>query len=666
MQHWAIARFVSRLLSAFPLRRIGMVSFLVSVLAGWLVFHGAAYPQELVLIDAAVSHPTFFVSQLRPDQAALLLTSDSSIDSITQRISRYRNLKAIHVISHGKSGQVQLGRTPLNVGQLAGTPNHGHLRSQLRLWGEALAKDGDLFLYGCDVAGGPSGLALMQTLRQITGADIAASVDLTGDVDLGGNWHLEAALGSIGSSLTLQGHYGSTLRQLRVDDARDRGMGTLRWAIAQANHTPEDDLITLLTGKTPIVLESPLPVIQSNLYLDGRGAIVSGGEQFRVFEMRDSNVVVHDLTIADGLAQGDHGRGLAGGSAGLGGGLLIDNSGVTLSRVLLVNNRAIGGNGGDRPAPSMVPVATVIETEKQSSKVNRGAITHLNGIGLPPEGDDAQNLPLKISGTHEKFSANRGAIAGVNGIGVGGIGSIAFGGGGGFGGFGNAGNGGNGGNGGADGGSGGNGGDGGDGGVGIFGSLGRWQEDGSIGTLAFGGGGGFGGFGNAGNGGNGGNPDGAIANGGSGGNGGNGGFGGGGGGGGNGGNGGFGGRAGQPGTPGQGGEGGGNGEVGYGGGGAGLGGAIFLKTGRLILHRTTFDQNAAIAGVGAHPGTGAGAAIFNLPGQDPHSAGVQIFSLGGFPQLQPSADPDATTDVNNAVDIVGGLTVLGNHPSTIP
>lgn len=460
---------------------------------------------------------------------------------------------------------------------------------------------------------------------------------------------------------------------IRVTSAANNGVGSLRWAINQANEYPNDDLIELSGISGAIVLSSRLPKITSNLMIVGNGNdIISGNHAHQVLAVERGAVTLSHLTIADGLAQGSSGRNGVGGSAGMGGGLLIKGGMVTLDTVRFVNNKAIGGEGTahnidsqrteiqpfDRqqrdPQPNFRAVNSSIQTSKSKFKVNRGAILGVNGVSFTPDPLDAKATPITI-GTHdEKLWANRGAIAGMNGIGIGGIGSIAFAGGGGFGGFGNAGNGGNGGNAGANSGNGGDGGDGGNGGVGIFGRFGLGENQGGIGTVAFGGGGGFGGFGNAGNGGNGGNTSPEMANGGNGGSGGNGGFGGGGG---AGGLGGFGGTVGHAGNPGQGGFGGSAGGLGFSGSGGGFGGAIFIRAGRLILRDTAFEHNAAIGGAGIMTGQGKGGAIFvvteDLKEQIGRLISPKVISLKQLPQFVENVASDAgQTSIDNA-DIYG-------------
>jgi len=60
-----------------------------------------------------------------------------------------------------------------------------------------LTADGDILVYGCDFSAGSAGLAAARILGDITGADIAGSVNDTGAADLGGDWNLETQIGSI-------------------------------------------------------------------------------------------------------------------------------------------------------------------------------------------------------------------------------------------------------------------------------------------------------------------------------------------------------------------------------------------------------------------------------------------------------------------------------------
>ena len=70
--------------------------------------------------------------------------------------------------------------------------------------------------------------------------------------------------------------------------------------------------------------------------------------------------------------------------------------------------------------------------------------------------------------------------------------------------------------------------------------------------------------------------------------------------------------------PGSGGFAGADGSDCFGGSGAGLGGAIFLKSGRLYLESCRFQLNRAIGGLGVHSGQGKGGAVFVLARYSDH------------------------------------------------
>ena len=76
----------------------------------------------------------------------------------------------------------------------------------------AMAADGDILFYGCDVG---AASALVGDLAIATGADIAASNDLTGAAARGGDWELEVRAGDVTAALVvdvaLAASYGAVL-----------------------------------------------------------------------------------------------------------------------------------------------------------------------------------------------------------------------------------------------------------------------------------------------------------------------------------------------------------------------------------------------------------------------------------------------------------------------
>lgn len=100
-------------------------------------------------------------------------------------------IDAIHILSHGNEGEVVLGNTSLTNGNL------DQRAAELSDWASALSTDADLLFYGCELAGSESGESLIESISQLTGADVAASDDVTGAAEQGGDWDLEYSTGAI-------------------------------------------------------------------------------------------------------------------------------------------------------------------------------------------------------------------------------------------------------------------------------------------------------------------------------------------------------------------------------------------------------------------------------------------------------------------------------------
>lgn len=98
-----------------------------------------------------------------------------------------QGLAAIHLVSHGAPGALQLGSAALDEEALAERP------AEVAVLGQALAPGGDLLLWGCGVGAGPDGQAFLRDLSWASGANVAASAKPVGAEALGGGWGLEAS-----------------------------------------------------------------------------------------------------------------------------------------------------------------------------------------------------------------------------------------------------------------------------------------------------------------------------------------------------------------------------------------------------------------------------------------------------------------------------------------
>ncbi|SEK17185.1 MULTISPECIES: Ig-like domain-containing protein [unclassified Variovorax] len=150
--------------------------------------------KEVVLVDTSLANYKSLEAGVRDGVG--IVEFDGSRDGlaqIAQWAAKQSGLDAMHILSHGSAGTLDLGTTQLTESSLSLAATQAELAGL----GRALAADGDLLLYGCDVAAGSGGAKLLDGIAKATGADVAASTDLTGAARLGGNWTLEAHDGII-------------------------------------------------------------------------------------------------------------------------------------------------------------------------------------------------------------------------------------------------------------------------------------------------------------------------------------------------------------------------------------------------------------------------------------------------------------------------------------
>ena len=170
--------------------------------------------KQIAFVDSQLENYQTLMQGLNPSiQVVVLDGSQDGIKEITQVLSKQNNeFNGIHIFSHGAIGTLQLGNAVLNQGDL------GSYQSSLTAWGQSLKQGGDLLFYGCNVAEGTTGQAFLQEISKITRADVAGSTDLTGNSQLGGDWKLEYATGSIETNVLSNLNYGKVLGDISLNN----------------------------------------------------------------------------------------------------------------------------------------------------------------------------------------------------------------------------------------------------------------------------------------------------------------------------------------------------------------------------------------------------------------------------------------------------------------
>ena len=161
--------------------------------------------RQIAFIDPSIADWETLVAGLGEGVEWILLEPGS--DGLWQMANVLRgqtDVSAIHVFSHGSSGELVLGDAVVNTGNLE------QYNEALATIGNVLTETGDILLYGCNVAEGDGGQAFITQLAAYTGADVAASTNLTGNAALGGDWVLESSTGTIDNEPLLETNLQAT------------------------------------------------------------------------------------------------------------------------------------------------------------------------------------------------------------------------------------------------------------------------------------------------------------------------------------------------------------------------------------------------------------------------------------------------------------------------
>ena len=187
--------------------------------------------KSIAFIDSAVPESQTLTNGINPEIEVIQLDADrSGIEQIAEALQN-RSVSAIHIISHGAPGCLQLGSSNLNTEGIECD------RTSLQQWfstqmgaiknpqspspGEEQIQP-EILLYGCQVAAGDTGIAFIKRLSELTGASVAASQNLTGSAAKGGDWELEIKTGKIKTPLALKPEvlaaYSHVLSLFKIND----------------------------------------------------------------------------------------------------------------------------------------------------------------------------------------------------------------------------------------------------------------------------------------------------------------------------------------------------------------------------------------------------------------------------------------------------------------
>ena len=260
----------------------------------------------LVVLNSSVADADSIIAGLGDNVEVLKLTAGTdALDSINDYLDAHADTEysAIHIVSHGNEGYISLNGERIDAATL--NP------ADWKAIGEHLSDDADILIYGCDTAKSDEGKALVQSIADLTGADVAASTDSTG---ANGDWDLEYRSGLIEAATLAPESYRYDLEAITitVDTInggfdKDDGLTTFEEAIQQVNNGVEGNEYTIVFGNLDYSLDgknnpdtyNPYVWITSDINIEKDVTIVGASKYYDhvMIAVDPKGEVSEDLTI---------------------------------------------------------------------------------------------------------------------------------------------------------------------------------------------------------------------------------------------------------------------------------------------------------------------------------------------------------------------------------
>ena len=172
-------------------------------------------PKAIIFVNDNIAEYERLIQGIENAEIVVLDHQRDEISKITEILEQKNGLTSMHIISHGKPGGFALGNTYLT------SHNIPAFHEDLASWKSAFIENADLLVYSCRVVSGKYGSKTISLLHDITGLDVAASNDPTGNNTAGGDWDLEYKLGNINTSLAVHPASKSAYRQVLTTGGPD-------------------------------------------------------------------------------------------------------------------------------------------------------------------------------------------------------------------------------------------------------------------------------------------------------------------------------------------------------------------------------------------------------------------------------------------------------------
>jgi|GEM_PF-3419269 hypothetical protein len=199
--------------------------------------------RALIVVDSHVKDYQHLLNGINwIAQILILKANQDGIKQITKLLQNHPELTHLHLVCHGKQGELQLGNIRLNQ------TNIKQYNAELQKWNIA-----EILLYSCSVAAQSQSNenTFLQELHQLTGANLAAASTPMGCYQKGGNWQFDRFFGEIKSPLAFKSEVLATyphLLAIEFNDALIELPGVQEGEVAWGDYDNDGDFDVVISG----------------------------------------------------------------------------------------------------------------------------------------------------------------------------------------------------------------------------------------------------------------------------------------------------------------------------------------------------------------------------------------------------------------------------------
>ncbi|MCH2208318.1 MAG: DUF4347 domain-containing protein [Lentisphaerales bacterium] len=361
---------------------------------------------EMAFIDTSVEGYEDLLSGLNRNVEVVLINSDENgIEKISEVLeNREEGVSAIHLIAHGNSGEVYLGNSLLSNSTIES------YNERLESWRSSLTEAADILIYGCNVG---ENYSFIQQLSEKTGADVAASDDVTG---VGGDADFEVHVGDIDQqSLLQQQSFSKAGVSLAANDSVANEIdfedeygaayaidaeAAIKQAFADADY---GDSIVFSGQDFTFNLSSQILIEDKVVNLRADGVQVTFDGDTDSNGTNDTRLLYYDLTVQDDVTISgitfQNGT-TVGSPGGNGGALYFLNVNLTLTDVTVKNSFAVVNGGGVYHQAGTLDInnSTITDNSVSRSSHTNGGGLYFNGAAVDIQDSNFTNNSAESTG----------------------------------------------------------------------------------------------------------------------------------------------------------------------------------------------------------------------------------------------------------------------------